>query len=87
MPKKFANAEERRAYSREIYRRHREEVIARTKFRKYNQYSGICLNCGGVTTGDGPGLASEYCGKPGCKSVQMKGTRFVKGTRLSRRGG
>lgn len=83
MPKKFASAEERRAYNREMYRRNREDVIAKVRFRKYNQYSGICLNCGGVTVGaNGPGSASDYCGKPLCKSAQMKGTHFVKGTKL-----
>jgi len=67
--------EKYKAYMREWYARpeNRERVIEKTRARKYNEYAGVCVNCGGPTVGvNGPGTASDYCGKPRCRSAQFR---------------
>lgn len=67
--------EARRAYMREWYARpeNRQRTIAKVKARKYGEYAGVCLVCGGPTVGNGPGKAPSYCGRnKECRSASRK---------------
>lgn len=50
----------------------RERTIAKVAERKRKAYGGICKNCGGPTTGESKNHIREWCGKPECRSAQMK---------------
>jgi len=76
MPRK--DREERLAYQREWYAKNSAKVKGWVSTRKHVDYAGVCRNCGGPTVGvSGPGSASEWCGKPACKSAQHKERREV----------
>jgi hypothetical protein len=74
VPKKFANAEERAAYRKAWYDRpeNKRTTIEKTTRRKYTDYAGVCINCGGKTVGLSKGQAAMWCGKPECKSAANK---------------
>lgn len=73
MPRKDHQAQ--LAYQREWYAKHPDRVKAKTKRRKWNEYAGVCGNCGGKTIGYSPGKAAAFCSKPECRSAARKGKK------------
>lgn len=68
----YKDPEQRREAGRRWYAAHREQVIAEVAERKRRLYSGVCKNCGGPTLGGTKQRIPEWCGKPECRSMQLR---------------
>jgi hypothetical protein len=68
----YRNKEDKLAAQRRWYAANREKVIAKVAERKRTLYAGVCRNCGGPTMGSTKNNIPEWCGKPQCRSMQLR---------------
>lgn len=71
MPRK--DYDQYREYMRSWYARpeNRKRTIEKVTRRKREDYAGVCINCGGPTTGES-NISRAWCGKPECRRVANK---------------